>query len=124
MADELSGEERIKVPAKEVCTVSAVALPADFGACLHDCMRGPPCDNGRLRAGSQIATDFILHAPYGELREVVSDVQVLCGGESVLADALPVTFPACAPGGAVSVGHEAPVVFAHLLTALHDPSAP
>ncbi len=88
--------------------MTAVGIPADFGACVHDCMRGPPCDDGRLRAGSQIATDFILHAPYGELREVVSDVQVLCGGESVLADALPVTFPPCAPGGAVSVGREAP----------------
>ena len=95
MAEEISGEEKIKVPAKEYCLQSvAVRLPADFGACVHDCMRGPPCDDGRL-CGSQIATDFILHAPFGELREVVSDVQVLCGGESVLADALPVTSPPC-----------------------------
>jgi len=40
--------------------------------------------------GAQIATDFILHAPFGELKEVVADVQVLCGGEAVLADKLPV----------------------------------
>mmetsp|Transcript_31947 Transcript_31947/g.46679 ORF Transcript_31947/g.46679 Transcript_31947/m.46679 type:complete len:295 (+) Transcript_31947:7-891(+) len=37
----------------------------------------------------KIAESFILDAPFGELKEVISDVQVLLGGEAVLADKLP-----------------------------------
>lgn len=43
----------------------------------------------------QIATGFILDAPYGELKEVIADVQVLVGGEAVLADKLPVSLSVC-----------------------------
>ncbi len=75
MADELSGAERLQVRSGGPC---AAARACSAPRC-NDSMRGV-----------QIATDFILHAPYGELREVVADVQVLCGGEAVLADDLPV----------------------------------
>ena len=37
----------------------------------------------------QIASDLILDAPLGELKEVIADVQALVGGEAVLAEKLP-----------------------------------
>ena len=37
----------------------------------------------------QIASDLILDAPLGELKEVIADVQALVGGEAVLAERLP-----------------------------------
>ena len=37
----------------------------------------------------QLASDLILDAPLGELKEVIADVQALVGGEAVLAERLP-----------------------------------